>query len=73
MSTEFAELGFVNYQTSMDSSRCQGGYSPGLVVQVATRNFDYIILDECVSTFLHSSTAPMNKRVPRTRSARTAP
>jgi hypothetical protein len=63
MSTEFAELGFVNYQdidgliqdakvvTCLDS-----------LYRVATRNFDYIILDECVSTFLHFNSTLMNKR-----------
>jgi hypothetical protein len=63
MSTEFEHLGFVNYQ------KVEGLLQHAKIVtcldslfRVATRNFDYIIMDECVSTFLHFNSSLMNKR-----------
>jgi hypothetical protein len=63
MSIEFEDVGFVNYQN------IEGLIQDAKVVtcldslyRVATRNFDYIIMDECVSTFLHFNSPLMNKR-----------
>jgi hypothetical protein len=63
MSIQFERLGFVNYQN------VEGLIQDAKVVtcldslyRVATRNFDYIIMDECVSTFLHFNSSLMNKR-----------
>jgi hypothetical protein len=63
MSAEFEHLGFVNYQ------KVDGLIQDAKVVvcldslfRIATRNFDFVILDECVSTFLHFNSTLMVKR-----------